>query len=72
MMVCLLLNAYSIGIRLFRHREKLCERDVVSRLVSANPLSDHRTIARFRQENGNGSWSAFSRRCSGYAPTRGW
>src|SRR5579863_757355 len=52
MMVCLLLYAYAIGIRSSRQIERLCERDIAFKVIAANEVPDHCTIARFRQENG--------------------
>src|SRR3972149_2554191 len=51
MMVSLLLYAYSNGVRSSRTIEKLCERDISYRVISANTAPDHSTICRFRQEN---------------------
>jgi len=51
MMVSLLVYAYSVGVRSSRKIEKLCERDVGFRVVTANKAPDHSTISRFRQEN---------------------
>lgn len=52
MMVALLLYAYSLGIRSSRQIERLCERDIAFRVIVANQIPDHTTIARFRQEHG--------------------
>lgn len=51
MMLSLLLYAYSNGVRSSRAIEKLCERDIAYRVISANTKPDHSTICRFRQEN---------------------
>jgi transposase len=51
MMVCLLLYAYCLGVRSSRQIERLCERDIAFRVVTANQAPDHTTIARFRQTN---------------------
>ena len=52
MMTILLLYAYSVGIRSSRQIERLCERDIAFKVIAANEVPDHCTIARFRQENG--------------------
>lgn len=52
MMVALLLYAYSLGIRSSREIEKLCERDIGFKVVSANQVPDHSTISRFRKDSG--------------------
>lgn len=52
MMTTLLLYAYSVGIRSSRQIERLCERDIAFKVIAANQVPDHCTIARFRQENG--------------------
>ena len=49
MMVGLLLYAYCMGERSSRRIERLCERDVAFRVLAANRVPDHATIARFRQ-----------------------
>jgi transposase len=51
MMVCLLLYAYCLGVRSSRQIERLCERDIGFRVITANQAPDHSTIARFRQAN---------------------
>lgn len=51
LMVGLLVYAYSVGERSSRRIERLCERDAAFRVVAANLVPDHTTIARFRQEN---------------------
>lgn len=51
MMVCLLLYAYCLGERSSRRIEQLCQEDVGFRVVSANQMPDHTTIARFRQRH---------------------
>jgi transposase len=50
MMVTLLIYAYSMGERFSRRIEKLCERDVAFRCLTANRKPDHNVICRFRQE----------------------
>jgi len=49
MMVALLLYAYCLGERSSRRIERLCERDLAFRVLTANQCPDHTTIARFRQ-----------------------
>ena len=48
MMVALLLYSYSQGVRSSRKIEALCEVDVTYRVIAANAVPDHGTIARFR------------------------
>ena len=48
MMVALLLYAYSIGVRSARGIERRCAEDVAFRVITANQIPDHATIARFR------------------------
>jgi transposase len=48
MMVALLLYAYAIGERSSRRIERYCEHDVAFRVIAANRVPDHATIARFR------------------------
>jgi transposase len=47
MMVSLLVYAYSIGVRSARGIERRCREDVAFRLITANQVPDHATIARF-------------------------
>jgi transposase len=49
MMATLLMYAYSMGERSSRRIERLCERDIAFRVVTANQKPDHTVIARFRQ-----------------------
>lgn len=49
MMVALLLYAYCLGERSSRRIERLCQRDVAFRVITANECPDHTTIARVRQ-----------------------
>lgn len=51
MMVSLLLYAYCVGERSSRAIERHCEIDVAFRVVAANRMPDHATIARFRRKN---------------------
>jgi transposase len=48
MMVALLLYAYAIGERSSRGIERRCREDVAFRVIMANQVPDHATIARFR------------------------
>lgn len=49
MLLGLLIYAYCTGQRSSRQIERLCEVDVAYRVVCANHVPDHTTIARFRQ-----------------------
>jgi transposase len=48
MMVTLLAYAYAIGERSSRGIERRCREDVAFRVICANQVPDHATIARFR------------------------
>ena len=48
MMVALFVYAYSIGVRTSRGIERRCCDDVAFRVITANQMPDHATIARFR------------------------
>jgi transposase len=48
MMVALLVYAYSVGVRSARGIERRCREDVAFRVICANQVPDHATIARFR------------------------
>ena len=48
MMVGLLAYAYAVGERSSRAIERRCREDVAFRVISANQIPDHATIARFR------------------------
>ncbi len=48
MMVALLLYAYALGERSSRRIERRCREDVAFRVITANQVPDHATIARFR------------------------
>ncbi|MCA1700703.1 MAG: transposase, partial [Actinobacteria bacterium] len=48
MMVALLVYAYSVGVRSARGIERRCCEDVAFRVICANQVPDHATIARFR------------------------
>ena len=47
MMVALLLYAYARGVRSARAIERACEEDVAYRVIAAQQVPDHATIARF-------------------------
>ena len=51
MMLVLLLYAYCTGMRSSRRIEALCRSDLAYRVICANLVPDHRTIARFRAEH---------------------
>lgn len=51
MMVALLLYAYAVGERSSRQIERRCREDVAFRVLSANQIPDHATIARFRSRH---------------------
>jgi transposase len=48
MMVALLLYAYAVGERSSRGIERRCREDVAFRVLTANQIPDHATVARFR------------------------
>lgn len=48
MMVALLIYAYAIGVRSARGIERRCRDDIAFRVITANQVPDHATIARFR------------------------
>ena len=48
MMVALLLYAYTVGERSSRGIERRCREDIAFRVLAANQIPDHATIARFR------------------------
>jgi transposase len=51
MMVALLIYAYARGRRSSRAIERACVEDVAYRVIAANQVPDHSTIARFRQRH---------------------
>ena len=51
MMVTLLLYAYAVGERSSRQIERRCREDVAFRVITANLVPDHATIARFRERH---------------------
>ena len=48
MMVALLLYGYAVGERSSRQIERRCREDIAFRVITANAVPDHATIARFR------------------------
>ena len=48
MMVALLVYAYCVGERSSRAIERRCSEDVAFRVIAANRVPDHATVARFR------------------------
>jgi len=71
MMVALLLYAYSQGNRSSRRIERECREDVAYRVIAANRVPDHSTIAEFRCRHERAIEDLFGRcwRCVG---RRGW
>ena len=51
MMVAVLLYAYARGTRSSRAIERACQEDVACRVIAANEVPDHTTLARFRQRH---------------------
>ncbi|MCA1700464.1 MAG: transposase, partial [Actinobacteria bacterium] len=51
MMVALLLYAYAKGQRSSRVIERACVEDIAFRVIAANEVPDHTTVARFRQRH---------------------
>ncbi len=51
MLVTLLLYGYAQGVRSSRQIERLCVTDVAFRVVCAQDVPDHSTVARFRSEH---------------------
>jgi transposase len=51
MMLTLLMYCYAIGERSSRRIERRCIEDVAVRVIAANQIPDHTTIARFRQRH---------------------
>ena len=60
MMVALTLYAYCIGVRSSRAIERACRVDVAFRVITANQVPDHATIARFRQRHEQALASVFT------------
>jgi transposase len=59
MLLALLIYAYCTGVRSSRAIERLCVVDVAYRVVCANQVPDHTTIARFRQAHQRVAQSLF-------------
>src|SRR5215217_8480862 len=64
MMVALLVYAYAIGERSSRAIERRLREDVAFRVIAANQIPDHATIARFRVRHQDALAELFSRRCA--------
>ena len=60
MMVALLLYAYAKGQRSSRVIERACVEDIAYRVIAANEVPDHTTIARFRQRHESALAGLFS------------
>lgn len=60
MLMALLIYAYCTGQRSSRQIERLCEVDIAYRIVCANRVPDHTTIARFRQNHEQVAVSLFT------------
>jgi transposase len=60
MMVALLLYSYAVGERSSRTIERRCCEDVASRVICANQVPDHSTIARFRARHQDALAATFS------------
>ena len=60
LMVALLLYGYCVGVRSSRQVERACHVDVAFRVLAANQIPDHTTIARFRQRHEQALKSLFS------------
>src|SRR3954468_11462097 len=60
MMVALLVYAYARGQRSSRVIERACVEDIAFRVIAANQVPDHATIARFRQRHEDAIADLFS------------
>jgi transposase len=60
MMLALLTYAYTVGERSSRGIERRCREDVAFRVICANQVPDHATIARFRVRHGKALSDIFS------------
>jgi transposase len=60
MLVGLLVYAYAVGQRSRRQIERLCQSDVAFRIVCAQDVPDHSTIARFRAQHETGLGDLFT------------
>jgi transposase len=68
MMLALLLYAYAVGERSSRAIERRCREDIAFRVIAANQVPDHATIARFRARHEGALGELFSevlRLCAG-------
>jgi transposase len=61
MLVTLLMYAYANKVRSSRQIERLCVTDVAFRVICAQDVPDHTTIARFRAEHEDGFAELFTR-----------
>lgn len=60
MLLALLVYAYAVGQRSSRQIERLCSCDVAFRVICAQDIPDHTTIARFRQRHERGIAEVFT------------
>ena len=60
MMVALMLYAYATGERSARRIERRCQEDIAYRVITANAVPDHATIARFRARHAEALAELFS------------
>lgn len=60
LMTALLLYAYATGERSSRRIEASCRRDIAYRIITANQVPDHATIARFRADHETALGELFS------------
>ena len=72
MMVALFVYAYAIGVRSSRAIERRCRDDVAFRVITANQVPDHATIARFRVRHEAGDRRAVRRGAGAVRAGRGW
>ena len=72
MMVALLLYAYAVGERSSRGIERRCREDVAFRVITANQIPDHATIARFRARHEQALADTRLCRCWRCVRRRGW
>jgi transposase len=71
LMLTLLAYAYCVGERSSRGIERRCREDVAFRVICANQLPAHATIARFRVRHQE-ALAGCSARCWGSVSRRGW
>ena len=72
MMVALLLYAYARGRALVAGDRAACVEDIAFRVIAANQVPDHATIARFRQRHEDAIADLFSERARAVRARRGW